>query len=138
MLRSVIVGLCPLDGDGSTLHTVLQIPPCADEEVVGFRLVATVEKSQKSALQDEFGAVYGAGACVPAVMLVSQCAGWSGADGDGSESAPDTTALPQRQLKLLRCPTSPVSEWQLELGLLPEPRFASGAVLTTSSIPAQY
>lgn len=31
----------------------------------------------------------------------------------------------KRELLVMRCPTSPVSEWEMEIGMLPDPRVAT-------------
>jgi hypothetical protein len=46
---------------------------------------------------------------VPTLMLLTQS---------------NSTGRPERSLKLLRCPTTSIKEWGLEIGLLPEPRKA--------------
>ena len=118
------------------------MPPLIMEEIVGFRLVPTVEKeiitagdssirstskdfdtsnvpsgralstdssadNNKNTSESNFG--------VPALMLLTQVS-------DDDSSSGDSVV---RHLKLLRCPTSSVVEWPLEIGLLPDPRRAT-------------
>lgn len=73
---------------------------------MGFRVVPTWEKNNAiDALKEDTDA-----APVPGLLFLTQ--------------REDQLGNMVRQLKLLRCPTTPIREWSLETGLLPEPRDA--------------
>jgi hypothetical protein len=103
-LKSVIVALTPnLLNNSVELEQVMSVPPILGVEVVGFRVVSTLDHSNESSA-DEGG--------VPGLLLLGQSE--STAEGEGVV----------RELLMLQCPASLVSEWSMELGLLPEPRPA--------------
>ncbi len=84
------------------LTEVLSVPPMLDEEVVGFRVVPTWDRS---AVEDASTAVP-----APALLMLTQTR--------------DDFGNTARSLKILRCPVNPVSMWALEVGCLAEPRLA--------------
>ena len=117
-LKSVMVALMPSQlNNNLELEQVLSVPPILGVEVVGFRVVSTLEHSSEFAV---------AGNCIPGLLLLGQS---ESKEGDGTA----------RELLLLQCPTSPVTEWSMELGLLPDPRPATEVLpgkkpVTVSSI----
>lgn len=141
-LQSVLVGLTPdmstsstsagssSAGQGDNLNEIMCIPPLHMEDIVGFRVVPSVDKKLTGAL----GSVGGAGkqpaenpSIVPAVLMVTQKINDAG--------------KVLRQLKILRCSTSvDMVDWALEIGLLSEPRVAAevlpGGSAEVSSIAA--
>lgn len=85
------------------------MPPIASEEVVGFRIAPSVEKS-------------GGADQVPVPVLLMLC---QTAFNDGES---------RRQLKILRCPAVPLQSWALEVGMQPEPRIAAEVLPGTAGI----
>lgn len=102
-LKSVLVALTPnLLTNSVELEQIMSVPPVLGVEVVGFRVVSTLDHSQDSEASD---------GGVPGLLLLGQSE-----SGDGQGSV--------RELLMLQCPASPVTQWSMELGLLPEPRPA--------------
>mmetsp|Transcript_6254 Transcript_6254/g.9444 ORF Transcript_6254/g.9444 Transcript_6254/m.9444 type:complete len:1136 (+) Transcript_6254:136-3543(+) len=94
--KSVIVALLPSShGDMKTIFTV---PPLPNAEVVGFRLAPTWDKESSSP------------AAVPGLLLLTE------------SECEDREFI--RELMVMRCPVGNVSEWELEMGILPDPRPA--------------
>jgi hypothetical protein len=102
-LKSVIVALSPnLLSNAAELEQIMSVPPILGVEVVGFRVVSTLDHSDHSDV---------ARGGVPGLLMLGQS---ESSEGEGTV----------RELLMLQCPASPVAEWSMELGLLPEPRPA--------------
>ena len=105
-LQSVLIGLgAESAGSGDKLSEIMCIPPLNMEDVVGFRVVPSVDKSK--------GKRPGGGdAIIPAILMVTQ------------RTSQDGKVL--RQLKALRCSSAPdMRDWALEIGSLADPRCAT-------------
>lgn len=105
-LKSVLVALTPnlLQSTAIELEQIMSVPPILGVEVVGFRVVSTLDHAGETGATDgERG--------VPGLLMLGQS---ESADGEGVV----------RELLMLQCPDSLVTEWSMELGLLPEPRPA--------------
>ena len=85
------------------MEHVFSLPPLVGEDVVGFRLVPTVEKE-----------VAEGKAPVPALLFLTQ----------QRQEDEDTTPA-RRHLKIVRCPKTSVDEWALELADVAAPRKAA-------------
>lgn len=104
----------------------LLFPPLSGEEVVGFRVVPTIDSTAAASTKLSKSPA----APVPAILMLTQ-------------REDDETGDAHRQLKILRCPTpSDVSTWALEIGSLPDPRpalevlpSATGAVTVRPQLP---
>ena len=102
-LKSVLVALTPnVLHNAIELEQVMSVPPILGVEVVGFRVVSTLDHADAEA---EGG--------VPGLLMLGQ-----------SESVDGEEGGVVRELLMLQCPDSLVTEWSMELGLLPEPRPA--------------
>lgn len=99
------------------LETVFALPPVAGEKIASFRLVPAYDKKQRDESPDEFEVT-------PALLLLTQ-------RGDIDISV-------ERSLKIIRCPTTPVSNWGLEIGALPDPRLATEVQPSTSTITVRF
>jgi hypothetical protein len=103
------------------MRTIYSVPPQHSVEIMGFRVVSTCEK-EKAGLEGVYfhcGDLYRSDmrcglsahtAPVPGLLLLGQ------SDGENREF--------KRELMITRCPASPIVEWELEIGMLPDPRVA--------------
>lgn len=104
-LRSVIVALIQTESTAQ-LKEVLSIPPIPDEDVVGFRIAPSWDRSTGDAEE-----AAGAGvAPTPCLLLLTECSDYQG----------ETI----RSLKIIRCPVNPITMWELESAMLADPRRA--------------
>jgi hypothetical protein len=115
-LKSVIVALA-LNNSGN-LKSIFNIPPLQNNaEVVGFRFVSTWDKSSPdkgdlSLLRSLTSSLFGTTPIgpIPGLLLLTQ----------SSTEERDSV----RELMAIRCPAGDMSNWELELGMLPDPRPA--------------
>lgn len=98
-LKNVIIGLSP-EGPHAELSVVFSLPPVHCEKVINYRIVPTCTKGKDGA------------APTPALLLLTQ-------------RAQDNRQLHDRRLRIIRCPATPMADWALEIGALPDPRMAS-------------
>lgn len=95
-LINCMIGLAELNGK---IEAIFELPKAYNEEILDFCLVPTIEKDE--AVES---------APVPALCIVFEC------DNDFDDSY-------IRVMKVVRCPKGDLSDWALEIGLLPEPRL---------------
>ena len=119
-LQSVLIGLGAENAtNGDKLSEIMCIPPLNMEDVVGFRVVPSVDKSKVKSRG-------GGDGIIPAILMVTQ------------RITNDGKVL--RQLKALRCsPATDMRDWALEIGSLADPRCATevlpgGSSMVTVSI----
>ena len=102
-LRSVIVAL--IQGDSTAdLKEALSIPPVVGEDVVGFSLAPSWERS-KEGNEESAGT-----SPVPCLLMLTE--------------AINARGEADRSLKIFRCPENPVTMWELESAMLSDPRQA--------------
>lgn len=89
---------------------VFSLPPMVDDKVVRFKIVPTYEKDTSSGTSVVI---------TPALLLLTEH---------------QMDDKPHRQLKIVRCPCSPVSEWALEIGTTPDPRKATEVLPSNTEI----
>ena len=87
------------------LDTVFSLPPVANEKIISFRVVPTYDKKTREENPDDVEVT-------PALLLLTQ------------RRAVDSDEY-KRDLKIIRCPITPVGHWGLEIGALPDPRLAT-------------
>lgn len=114
-LQNIILGIVPkLIGEVSINFAV---PPIQGTKIITFRVIPTYEKSDVlnrwSSKENILELSEKESKVTPGLLLLTQKQN----DFDKSKYV--------RQLKLLRCPQSNISEWGLEIGALPEPRLAA-------------
>ena len=109
VLQSVLTCLTPEGGaGGDKLMEIMCIPPLNGEDLVGFRVVPSIDRSMVK-VRCGGGVSSDASCVVPALLMVTQTL--------------DDYGNTLRQLKVMRCPASNnVLDWALEIGMLPEPR----------------
>jgi hypothetical protein len=115
-LKSVIVALS-LNNSGN-LKSIFNVPPLQNNaEVVGFRFVSTWDKrspekgqSGSSILTPPLPPSTIPEGPIPGLLLLTQ----------SSTEERDSV----RELMAIRCPAGDMSNWELELGMLPDPRPA--------------
>lgn len=105
-LQNVIIGLYPSNPNTlGDLTTIFSLPPIPYEKITSFRIVPTYEKAQSENPGSSL---------TPALLMLTQ-----------KVNPANTVGISfTRQVRILRCPTSPTSEWALEIGTLPDPRKA--------------
>jgi hypothetical protein len=111
VLQSVLTCLTPEGGAaGDKLMEIMCIPPLNNEDLVGFRVVPSIDRKLVKVRVDG-GVTSDASSVVPALLMVTQTL--------------DDYGNTLRQLKVMRCPTSTnIQDWALEIGMMPEPRCA--------------
>ena len=138
VLKSVVVGLSVVPPPGkifqfplyltnewtcSFLHAtpgesqlVFSVPPLEGDEVVSIRLIPCIDSSTSSSNIMSILSSEEDRPPIPAIMFLTQ------------SSRPAAAAYPLetqlRSLQLLRCPKTPLSQWALEIGMLPDPHPA--------------
>ena len=83
--------------------------------MTSFRIVPTYDKKQRENNPNEVEVT-------PALLLLTQ------------RQASEDESKFQRELKIIRCPTTAVTDWSLEIGALPDPRFATEVQPSKTSI----
>ena len=101
MSAHLSVLLCTLPPTNPHLYTISVIPWGFVSRSAGFRLVSTLDHASEGATPES----------VPGLLLLGQ-----------SESPNGEGVV--RELLVVQCPPSLVTEWSMELGLLPDPRPA--------------
>lgn len=133
-LKNVIVGLSPNNGNLNDLQLVFALPPLSFEKVLSFDVMPSCEKGEASSNPDD-----GDGdntdnnyvpVITPALLLFTSKSNDNDDDGDND----DEEKKPLRQLKLVRCPVTDMSQWALEVGTLMDPRPAVEVSSSTSRI----
>lgn len=100
------------------MSTVFALPPIQGEKVINFRVVPTYDKETKGAQRSETDV----GLTSAGLLLLTQ-----------RQNEVDKSIF-ERDLKILRCPTTPINQWGLEIGTLTEPRRAKEVQPTSSDI----
>ena len=129
-LKNIIVGLSPNNGNLNDLQLVFALPPLSFEKVLSFNVMPSCEKGETSSSLDD-----GDGdnkdnyvpVITPALLLFTSKSNDNNDDDDEEKK-------PLRQLKLVRCPVTDMSQWALEVGMLMDPRPAVEVCSSTSRI----
>ena len=95
------------------MELIFALPPVHNEKIISFRIVPTYEKTVKDDASPEI---------TPALLLLTQ-----------THSVLATSPY-ERYLKILRCPTTPINLWALEMGSLDDPRRAKEVQPNTSEV----
>ena len=130
-LKNIIVGLSPNNGNLNDLQLVFALPPLSFEKVLSFNVIPSCEKGETSSSLDD-----GDGdnkdnyvpVITPALLL------FTSKSYDNDDDDDDEEKKPLRQLKLVRCPVTDMSQWALEVGTLMDPRPAVEVCSSTSRI----
>lgn len=135
-LKNVIVGLSPNNGNLNDLQLVFALPPLSFEKVLNFDVMPSCEKGEASSSpndgdgdgdnKDNYIPVI-----TPALLLFTSKSYGNDNDGDNDDGK---EKKPLRQLKLVRCPVTDMSQWALEVGTLMDPRPAVEVCSSTSRI----
>lgn len=131
-LKNVIVGLSPNNGNLNDLQLVFALPPLSFEKVLSFDIMPSCERGEASTTPDGGDGDTDNNVLVitPALLLITSKNNDDNGDGDDG----DEEKKPLRQLKLVRCPVTDMSQWALEVGTLMDPRPAVEVCSSTSRI----
>lgn len=116
-LQNVILGFS-LNATQTDISTVFALPPIQGEKIINFHVVPTYNKDIKGAQRSESDT----GLTSPGLILLTQ-----------RQKEVDTSQF-ERNLKIIRCPTTPISQWGLEIGTSSEPRRATEVQPTASDV----
>jgi hypothetical protein len=124
-LNNVIVGLHPRSIATGEMNVIFALPPIPNEKIISFRVVPTYNKSLS-----KNGAVINKGGDsfekTPGLLLLVQ------------RSASHTIGDFERHLSIIRCPTTNMTDWGLEIGALPDPRKAREVQPAASDITVSH
>lgn len=93
------------------MELIFALPPVHNEKIISFRVVPTYDKNTKDGAE-----------VTPALLLLTQ-----------RQSVLDSTPY-ERYLKILRCPTTSIGNWALEMGTLDDPRRAKEVQPNTTEV----
>lgn len=102
------------------LSTVFSLPPIPGEKILSFRVVPTYDKTVKAAQQQN--PVGTSHVSNPGLLFLTQ------------RQVGQQKGRFERDMKLMRCPTTAISNWGLEIGTLSDPRRATEVQPTSNDI----
>jgi len=119
-LKSVIVGLSSNNIHGN-VDLIFTNPPIYGEAVHDMILLSSLENTNEKDDLTDTGPPKG----VPSLLILTK------------SLSEDSNEKTQSYLKLVRCPSTALSEWPLEIGINPEPRLTNEVLSRNSKITVQ-